>query len=160
MVHVQIRTRVDPLTRWWTKVDIRTPDECWPWTAGTFHYGHGCFSVKGKSVPAHRWGYSQLVGPIPSGLFVCHSCDNPPCCNPRHWFLGTALDNMRDKVAKGRHRAPGPTNPASGERNGRCKLTTADVALIRSSSDSKSALARRFGIGRTQIRRILEGESW
>jgi hypothetical protein len=111
---------------------------------------------------AHRFAYELLVGPIPDGMFVCHHCDNPPCVNPKHLFLGTQLDNMRDKVAKGRHHAPGPTNPAKGGDNGRAVLTQQDVDRLRSleGTTSISALSREFGIGRTQVGRILRRESW
>lgn len=155
------RPKTDPVARWWSKVDVRGPDECWPWTGGTFHYGHGRFWIDGKELPAHRYGYSILVGP-PGDLFVCHSCDNPPCCNQRHWFLGTALDNMRDKVAKGRHYAPGPTNPARGTQNGRAVMNDQTATELRTLAPTmtQTALAQRFGIGRTQVRRILNGESW
>lgn len=84
----------------WAKVDRRGPDECWEWTTGRERYGYG-HSVLGT---ASRVAWELTNGPIPDGQRVLHSCDNPPCCNPRHLFLGTQLDNVRDMMAKGRHR--------------------------------------------------------
>jgi hypothetical protein len=102
------RKRLDPAVNWWSKVDQRGNDECWPWLAGCDRDGYGKFAVglgghRQRHVSAHRFGYELLVGPIPDGQVVCHSCDNPPCCNPAHWFLGTPRENNDDKVAKGRH---------------------------------------------------------
>lgn len=91
--------------RFWSKVN-RKDGGCWEWAAGRFSYGYGAFKrrVDGawKQQKAHRLAYEWLVGPIPDGLIVCHACDNPPCCNPDHLFLGTQLDNQRDMIAKGR----------------------------------------------------------
>jgi hypothetical protein len=102
------RPLLDPLTNWWSKVDKRGPDDCWPWKAGRDKDGYGKFAIglggkKQRHVRAHRFGYEALVGPIPPGHVVCHSCDNPPCQNPTHWFTGTPLDNNDDKVRKNRH---------------------------------------------------------
>lgn len=77
---------------------------CWEWrgvrTAGVY----GEVRVNGKGVRAHRYMWEQANGPIPSGLWVLHRCDNPPCVNPAHLFLGTAKDNLLDAIQKGRHR--------------------------------------------------------
>jgi hypothetical protein len=76
------------------------PDECWEWKGfrNTAGYGRGPHDV-----PAHRLSWEMHNGPIPDGLFVCHRCDNPPCVNPAHLFLGTAKDNIDDMVRKDRH---------------------------------------------------------
>jgi HNH endonuclease len=86
--------------RFWEKVD-RSGD-CWVWTAGTAHFGYGQFHLDGKPEKAHRISWILTYGPIPEGLLVCHHCDNPPCVNPRHLFVGSHRDNALDKVAKGR----------------------------------------------------------
>jgi len=80
---------------------------CWLWLRGKDKNGYGqcqaSFSArKHKVTRAHQLAYVAWVGLIPKGMFVCHSCDNPSCCNPDHLFLGTALDNNRDMVSKGR----------------------------------------------------------
>lgn len=64
------------------------------------HYG--VFLVNGRSINAHRFAYQIAHGPVPDDMFVCHRCDNPPCVNPAHLFLGTHVDNMQDMISKGR----------------------------------------------------------
>jgi hypothetical protein len=91
--------------RLWEKVRRGGVDECWPWIATTTHwFGYGRLEIKGKIFAAHRISYELANGPIPDGLFVLHRCDNPPCVNPHHLFLGTQKDNIGDASAKGRMR--------------------------------------------------------
>lgn len=83
----------------WSKVDRSGgPDACWQWLGFRDRIGYGHFSHK----LAHRIAWIARFGGIPEGQQVLHHCDNPPCCNSRHLFLGTQADNMRDCVAKGR----------------------------------------------------------
>lgn len=131
------------------------PDACHPWTAAT-DKGYGRIGVAGRSLKAHRVGWELLHGPIPPGLQVLHRCDNPPCQNERHWFLGTHADNMADKNAKGRGTGGAPP----GERNGRAKLSAEQVTAIRASIEPQRALAARFGVSGPQISRIRRGHLW
>jgi len=92
------------IERFWARVKKGKPDECWEWTASKNPKGYGWFRPGSKGCPfhAHRIAWRIANGPVPVGLCVLHRCDNPPCCNPHHLFLGTQLDNVRDKVQKGR----------------------------------------------------------
>ncbi len=92
--------------RFWPKVDRRGPDECWEWKAARQAEGYGKMFTTNRCRPerAHRVSWVLHHGPIPDGMFVLHRCDNPPCVNPAHLFLGTNLDNIEDMGRKGRHR--------------------------------------------------------
>ncbi len=87
---------------------VKRTDTCWLWTGAHNNAGYGQFYVRARrgSVLAHRWSYEHHNGPIDDGLFVMHSCDNPPCVNPDHLGLGTNQDNIDDKTAKGRGLTP------------------------------------------------------
>lgn len=86
--------------KFWARV--ARSDGCWLWTGGTGPRGYGVVRYQGAAFRAHRLAWILTHGPIPEGLFVCHHCDNPPCCNPAHLFLGTGADNMRDMANKRR----------------------------------------------------------
>ncbi len=89
--------------RFWSKVDIRGPDECWPWTGATASNGYGNKWYEEKDDKAHRVAWIVTNGPIPGGVVIRHDCDNPPCCNPAHLLDGTHKDNSDDKIRRGRH---------------------------------------------------------
>ncbi len=94
----------EDLDRFWSRVDKSGgPDACWLWTAGTHTRGYGRIRWGGKAQSAHRISWTLANGPIGADLCVRHKCDNPLCCNPSHFFLGTNDDNMQDKRAKGRN---------------------------------------------------------
>jgi hypothetical protein len=99
------RTRRPASERFWEKV--QKGDGCWVWM-GALIKGYGAFQQETtRTVRAHRFSYEEANGPIPSGLQICHSCDNPRCVRPDHMRVGTALDNSRDKWSRGRgSRAP------------------------------------------------------
>jgi hypothetical protein len=157
--------------RFWAKVDIRSVDECWPWTAALHKGGYGKFQIKTRTtVLAHRVAWELTNGPIPEGMCVCHRCDNRPCCNPAHHFLGTSAENTADKTAKGRCASlPGELSPTS-------KLKAADVRFIRERWDldahkrmrnripegalSLEAMARLFGVSRGLIWLVVARKSW
>jgi hypothetical protein len=148
-------------------INITDEDSCWNWTAAKgAQSGYGHFRSKnGEYEYAHRFAWEYFVGDIPDGLHVLHHCDNPPCCNPNHLFLGTHADNMHDRDKKGRGYLSTPESretrrnkPPAG------KLTKSQVIEIRSlySADSCSFkdLAVKFDMSHRQIRRIVNRESW
>lgn len=145
------------IARFWAKVAISGPDDCWEWQGGK-QKGYGYFKVSGKQVKAHRVAYFLSTGKNPSTHLACHSCDNPPCCNPRHLFPGTHLDNQRDCASKGRK------NSATGSNVGSALLTDGQVTEIRSLYETglykQSDLAVRFGCSRRTISAIVRGQNW
>lgn len=127
---------------------------CWIWTGTVTRHGYGQIAVNRRPVSAHRYAYSIAFGSIPNGLCVCHRCDVRACVNPAHLFLGTNMENMRDKMAKGRHVS------SVGERNGNAKLTNEQVLAIRSDSRSLREIAADYGVVDTTISHIKTGRNW
>lgn len=136
------------------------PSGCWEWRGTTEKFGYGrMYRREGttrRSLSTHRVSYELHIGPIPSGMCVLHSCDNPPCVNPEHLRLGTRLDNARDREGRGR----GASEKRSGERNGRHRLTEAQVRVIRNSTRPLRALAEEFGVGHSTVRAVRTGRTW
>jgi hypothetical protein len=144
--------------RFWNHVDRSDPDGCWPWRASTLPKGYGRVFWKGRNHNAHRVAWMIVNGDIPQGMFVCHRCDNPACCNPAHLFLGTPQDNVDDCVKKGRDRRgihPGESNPHA-------KLTNEQVYEIRRlfRTMPHTELAQRYGVTSTNIQDIGNRKSW
>lgn len=140
--------------RFWAQVDKRGPDECWPWTGKYVEKGYGYmvtpWSRRGEG--AHRVSMRLHGFIIPPGMHVLHHCDNPPCCNPGpgHLFIGTHVQNMRDKWLKGRV----PT----GERNAGSKLTDAQFSELlgrRAAGESCVSLGAAFGIDESTVRKRI-----
>lgn len=92
--------------RFWSKVDKQCESDCWLWLKGIDVWGYGRFRMPNGHVGAHRMAYELTYGLEPydpeNPIVVRHKCDNPPCCNPRHLELGTHVDNVRDKIIRGR----------------------------------------------------------
>ncbi len=122
---------------------------CWLWIAGKHRQGYGWFGVH----LAHRAAWFLYRGPIPEGMKVLHTCDNPGCVNPEHLFIGTQADNMADCGRKGR-------SNKKGSINGNAKLTENDVRYIRSVPRSKYVrmeLAKKFGVVSGTIGNLRSG---
>ena len=148
--------------RFWSNVDQRGDDECWEWQGYKIPSGYGQFGISHKGrkkiVPAHRISYvcggGDELRPIPDDMFVCHHCDNPACCNPKHLFLGTPADNSRDMVEKGR------SARNLGELNGNVKLSYKQVEEIKASKERQIDLAKKFGVSQSAISNIRSGRTW
>jgi hypothetical protein len=138
---------IEALTkRFWSKVTVGDPAECWEWTGMKIHHGYGMF----RKTTAHRFSYQQHYGPIAPGLVICHKCDNPPCVNPAHLFAGTQRENMRDCSKKGRIR-----NPQFK------KLTRQSLEEIRAmlaSGTYQRVIAKQFGVSQRLISAIHVGK--
>lgn len=139
--------------RFWSKVDKRGPDDCWPWVGTRLATGYGRLKAGGRQLLASRLVLHLTGRSLEAGEFACHHCDNPSCVNPAHLFVGTRSDNMLDMYAKGRRRQGGSSNP-------RARLTPEQVHAIRSRTDSLHQLAREFGVRHTTIHAIRIGKSW
>lgn len=145
--------------RFWSKVDKRGPYECWPWIAGLAGRGYGAFRVGAHKVQAHRYAWQLINGKtIPKELKACHHCDNPPCCNPSHIFIGTDKDNTQDSIRKGRFHI------SKGEEHGMSKLTDDKVIQIRrryqTENKTYSDLSKDYGVSATMIGDIVSGHCW
>jgi len=132
----------------------RSDGGCWLWKAALTDGGYGRFKIRGRYVRAHRVAWERAHGKFPEHLQVCHHCDNPPCVNPHHLFLGTAAANMADAAEKGRMR--------SGPGNARRKLTAEQVmdARRRHPVDSYATLAAECGVSFEAIRDAVRGFTW
>ena len=140
--------------RFWAKVDVRGPGECWAFTGSPGMHGYGVIRDKNKQRRAHRVSYELSKGEIPEGMVVCHSCDNPPCVNPNHLFLGTVQANNRDMDRKGRR------NVARGSDRRGSKLTDDLVREIRASHESNRELAARFDLHMNTIYNVRIRRTW
>lgn len=131
-------------------------DDCWLWNGARTRQGYGCLTHLGKPMLAHRAAYKCAFGTDPVGFIVMHKCDNPPCCNPRHLVLGTVGENNRDRHEKRRSKggaSPGETNPSA-------ILNSEAVKEIYQSSETHSALARKYGVVQQSIYDIRVGRNW
>lgn len=138
------------------KVEYDTNGGCWLWR-GTTRSGYGLLVVDHRPKGAHRLSYQEFRGAIPSGMFVCHRCDQPLCINPAHLWLGTPAENSADMATKGR------VVPPRGEKNGRAKLSSGVVAKIRhrlASGETQRSVAKSLGLDPSTISDINTGRSW
>lgn len=135
--------------RFWRYVDRPNSDSCWVWTSATGHNGYGQLWVGKRNRPAHRLSYEMHVGPIPEGMLVCHTCDNPPCVNPAHLFLGNAKANAHDMCRKNRL-------PQRRFTNDQVHKIKSEMAAGRTCY----SLAKEYGISHKRMCGIKNGESY
>lgn len=145
----------------------RMSNGCLEWQQGRFPKGYGALVdlETGKVRSTHRMAWEQAHGPIPPGKMVCHHCDNPPCCDPEHLFLGTGVDNQRDMVEKGRKHLIPAEQHARGSAHGMAKLDERQVVEILRRLDEgrhgiQTMLAREFDVSISVINRIKMRRTW
>ncbi len=173
-----------PEARFWGYV--KKGPNCWEWQRARKRGGYGVFKMSGKMHAAQRVAWKFTHGNIPNDLCVLHHCDNPPCVRPDHLWLGTNLDNVKDRDSKKRQASGGrngmrthperiargirsgahthPEKRPRGEKNGRAKLTAEKVREIRQLHGKtnliQGRLAKIFGVSRAIINRIVLRKSW
>lgn len=172
------KSKADAETFWANVVPIESG--CMEWRGAPLRGGlaYGRLRVRGKAMRAHRYAWELANGQIAPGLFVCHRCDNAACVNPSHLFLGTAADNNRDMVAKGRARYPGARNPLRGDEHpfrkrpelvrrgdhaSAAKLTTEKVIELRrrhAAGATYTSLATELGMTDAAVRCAIIGRTW
>lgn len=143
----------------WGRVERGTADQCWPWTGRTNEDGYGVVGYHSRrGIGAHRvaWALARNGGTLPD-LWVLHHCDNPPCCNPDHLFLGTATENNRDRARKGRTKG---WAGRSGPDHHRFKVTDemrSEMRSLRAAGFTQLAIAERFGVSRGYVAHVAAG---
>lgn len=137
---------------------LKVIGDCLEWVGSKHERGYGKIKINGKEYRSHRIAFFLANGSDPGELQVCHSCDNPPCCLPAHLFLGTHLDNMIDREAKGRGKAVPPDRISfPGDLNPAAKLTEAEATVIKYSSEPNKVLAARFNVSPQLVCNIKAG---
>lgn len=144
---------------------------CWPWTGARMgRHGYGHFTIGSRSIPASRFSLELALGRrLAAGMLACHTCDNPPCCNPLHLYEGTPSDNARDAMDRGQWSPPAfvtrprPDQMARGTQVNTAKLTEALVREIRrqyAGGLSSTRLAAAYGVVPSTIQRIVKRTYW
>jgi HNH endonuclease len=127
---------------------------CWEWTKGRKSGGYGCLRVGDSTMTAHRYSYELVHGPVKDGLYVLHSCDNPPCVNPAHLRLGSHQENMQDAVERNYNR--------KGENHYSHKVTEKEVRAIRALAGTMSQveISKLFGLSKGSVNHIISRKKW
>lgn len=142
---------------------VQKSDGCWIWVGNINPAsGYGRLFYGGRNHMAHRISYELIHGPVSTELVICHKCDNPPCVNPNHLFLGTHADNVADKMRKGRWGG----GPKSGQENHNSLLTDEQASEIKGLlklphfHGKYAQMGRAFGVDECAIHHIKSGRSW
>lgn len=137
--------------RFWSKIDVGGPADCWPWQAASHKFGYGRFRLDGQLVSPHRLAYEIIEGPLPAGggyhgTVIRHRCNNPQCCNPAHLDTGTQKDNVQDMV--------------QSQAKKWAKLTPEQILAIKDDPRSQREIGKDYGISKTHVGRIKNGQAW
>lgn len=148
--------------RFWSKVEVRSKEECWPWKLSIkSNTDYGKFTVKGKWLVPHRTALCIHTGlPYKNKFLSLHSCDNPPCCNPHHLRWGTHKDNSQDMVRRNRAVKSFLGKDRIGQNNPNRKLTKEQVDSIRSDNRTITEIAREYGVGWATVQSVRLHQSW
>lgn len=130
--------------KFWQRVDKCLDDECWEWNRGKTKAGYGALNIMYKKFYSHRLSWMIHFGEIPEGLVVCHKCDNPSCCNPRHLFLGTHQENIQDAVKKDRW--------ATSRKGGALEI----IKMAQTGRFTYDQIGKKFGISRQRVHQIIK----
>lgn len=148
----------------WSRATFNVFNGCWEWQRSRSRFGHGLMQGARLfgTTHAHRLAWVLTFGEIPMDVCVLHRCDNAPCVNPSHLYLGDRGDNARDREFRGR----GGHLKRVGAANGRAKLTMADVIEIRAQyastkrREGRTRIGQRFGITYAMVYKIASGQNW
>lgn len=153
--NLSILESVTNVDAFWSRVDMLNQDSCWEWQGAKTDKGYGVYApLPGVLLRAHRVAYALHNNGIDDDLFVCHTCDNPSCCNPNHLFLGTPKDNNDDKMAKGRH------NAGKGENNSQSKLTIEKARSIYLDERTNKEIGAAYNISPALASMIRRRKIW
>lgn len=141
------------------RLPVGDPADCWLWPLAKTKRGYGLLRHNKRAYYTHRVAYLAFKGPVPADLDVCHTCDNPACCNPDHLWLGTAADNAKDMMNKGR----GRQTCLRGEASPRAILSEERALAILKlalSGMNQQAIARQFGVSQSCVMLIKTRRNW
>ena len=142
-------TAEDATREFWRLVAIKRPNDCWEFKGRKYEQGYGRTTVGGPMERSHRFAWITVNGPIPKDGKILHHCDNPPCCNPRHLYLGTQKDNVRDVYMR--------------QTSSRAFIGMDGAEQVRqlfASGMKVNQIARKLGYGHTSVSNILRGKTW
>jgi HNH endonuclease len=131
----------------WKHVRTLPDDVCWEWQGSRLKRGYGTGAYKKRRVLAHKLAYELFISDIPAGMLVRHTCDNPPCCNPRHLILGSSRDNIHDSLRRGRR---GHLTP----------LQVAEIRTLRAAGQSLRTIARTLTLPYSTVHYAARADTW
>ena len=166
MIRFEEINRPGWVEQFWSKVAVKSKDQCWEWLGARYHGKYGYFKGRVRhpetdqpiGLAAHRYSYLLHNKEMPFDLFVCHHCDNPGCVNPHHLYLGSCQRNTQDACDRGL------IGHVKGSRHGRSKLNEQQVEQIYIQfyvyQESKKDIAKKMGVSYCIVDNILTGYRW
>ena len=165
-----VRVKSTPIERVLARIEKDESTGCWNFQGARNEAGYGIVGLGGRGAGvdrAHRIAYRHFKGDTPKGMFVCHKCDNPACCNPDHLFLGTAKENTKDMIEKKRGSKPPRNDHDRGSYRYNAKLNEELVAELRARNKAGESgysiwkeLNNSFHMCQSAVYRMLKGDSW